>query len=184
MTRLGLRTLGSVAALLVAPAFVFAAAKLTDNAKDAAKALEAGKTTLAKVIEAAETGTKGKAVAVMATMKGTDVMFAVHSHAEGKCKVVHVDKTGKAAETKDGSADDCKGAADATKMMDAGKVTLAKAVAAAEEDTKGHATSASSDANGFSVAVVAADKVWTVTVGKDGKVSKKEEDKPAPKKGG
>lgn len=179
----GTRVFATVS-LLALPALVLAAGKLSDNAKDAAKALEGGKTNLSKVIEAAEAATKGKAVAVMATKKDANVVFAVHCAAEGKCKVAHVDGAGKAGEVKDGSADDCKGWADSTKMMDAAKMGLTKAVAAAEADTKGMATSASSDGNGFMVAVVADGKVWNVTVGKDGKVGKKDEEKPAPKPGG
>ncbi len=183
MVKGGLRLLcgGCVGTLVMLslPALVFAG-KVTDNAKDAAKVLDEGKLTLAKVIEAAEADTKGKACCVMAVKKDAATMFAVHTNAAGKCMVANVDKSGKVMGKADAKPDDCKDAkcGDGSKMMTDGKVALASAVGAAEADTKGKATAVSADANGFMVAVVLADKVWSVTVGKDGKVSKKEEVQP------
>ncbi len=169
-------------ALLCAPAL---AGKATDNAKDGAKILEEGKLTLAAVIGAAEADTKGKACCVTVAKKDAGFVFAVHTHADGKCTVAHVDKSGKVTSKMDAKPEDCKDAkcGDASKMMTDSKLSLATAVGAAEADTKGKATAATCDGNGCMVAVVADGKVWNVTVGKDGKVGKKDEEKP-PVKGG
>jgi uncharacterized membrane protein YkoI len=165
-------------AMLSLPALALAG-KVTDNARDASKTLEEGKLTLAKIIEAAQADTKGKALGVTAEKGAAGAEFVVHCHAGDKCFLARLDKSGKVTRKDPAKPEDCKSCADAAKMMDTGKLTLASAVTAAETDTKGKATAVTADGKGFQVAVVTADnKIWTVTVGPDGKVAKKDELKP------
>jgi len=180
----------AVVTVLALPALVLAGSKLAENWKDTLKAMDEAKQTPGNAIAAAEAHGKGKAVSVMGSVKDKNVSFAVHVVAGGKCQVVTVDKTGKATESKDPSAGACVGCGDTVKAMDAGKYTLAAAVKAAEEYSKGKAVNAAAettakDGTVVTVACAVGEKLQLVTVdGKTGKATKMEEDAPAPKKGG
>ena len=98
-----------------------------------------------------------------------------------------VDSAGKATGMADAKADDmsCGTGADAVKMMDAAKTTLGKAIAAAEEHSKGKAVAAMSAADSVTVACAVGDKMMMVTVDKTGKATKMDEEKEkTPIKGG
>jgi len=185
----GTRVFGGIAvALLALPALVLAASKLTENWKDVQKAMDEAKITPTKAVEAAEALSKGKAVAVTAAVKDKAVNFTVHTVAGGKCQAVTVDKAGKAGESKDPSAGACAGCGDSVKAMEAGKFSLASAIKAAEDHSKGKAFAASCETKAGNtetqVACAVGDKAVIVTVDKTGKATKMEDDKPAPKPGG
>ncbi|MEK6674237.1 MAG: hypothetical protein AABZ47_01125 [Planctomycetota bacterium] len=176
----------AVLSLLMLSTVAFAG-KLTDGWKDTLKAMDEAKLTPAKAVEAAEAHSKGKAVSIMGMLKDKKLTVTVNVIAEGKCKAVTVDSAGKATGMADAKADDmsCGTGADAVKMMDAAKTTLGKAIAAAEEHSKGKAVAAMSAADSVTVACAVGDKMMMVTVDKTGKATKMDEEKEkTPIKGG
>lgn len=75
--------------------------KCAADCKKMATAMDAGKVTLAKVIEAAETASKGKALTASTQLTGEAVEFTVDCLVGDKIMEVKVDKTGKAGEMKE-----------------------------------------------------------------------------------
>jgi uncharacterized membrane protein YkoI len=181
---------------LVVPAFVLAllaassTARAAGNDEEALKQLEANKLTLAKSVEAAETFSKGKAVAahVKVDAKTSEVM--VDCLVNDKCMEVPVDiKTGKATKMTEASKGERKDehlgkAKDIAKQLDTDKMTLAKAIEAAETHAKGKALSITPKLKGekleLTVHTLAGGKAADVTVdAKTGKATT-----PAEGKGG
>ncbi len=80
-------------ALVVIPVYAIADAA---GAKALVAAMDAGKVTLASAITAAETASKGKAVAAIAEMQGDKLHVDVYVSAGDKLQRVEVDATGKA----------------------------------------------------------------------------------------
>jgi uncharacterized membrane protein YkoI len=163
---------------------------MTAGWKDVLKQMDAAKLTPASAVAAAEAHSKGKALGVMGAVKDNKLGITVHCVVDGKCKAVTVDNTGKATDVKDATSG-CKGCADSLKAMEGGKVTLASAIKAAEEHSKGKAIAAMAEtaagATNIMVACAVGDKAVIVTVdGKTGKATKMEDDKAAtpPIKGG
>lgn len=75
--------------------------KCAADCKKMVTAMDAGKVTLAKVIEAAETASKGKALTATTHMAGDAIEFTVDCLVGEKIMEVKVDKTGKAGEMKE-----------------------------------------------------------------------------------
>jgi hypothetical protein len=155
---------------------------------DVLKAMEAAKPafTLTKAIQAAETKSKGKAVAAHAKMKGSEAEVLVFCEVGGKCMEVPVNvKTGEAGKMTEASAKEEKGeqitkAKEIAKLLDDGKQTLDKLIGAAETHAKGgKAISVTPKLNGakleFTVKVKAGDKWERVVLdGKTGKLKSEE----------
>jgi uncharacterized membrane protein YkoI len=192
-------TSGKWAAGLAAAAVVLVLVALPGPARaaghdeEALRALEAGKLTLVKAVEAAEDFSKGQAIAARVKMQGKEGEVLVHCQVNGKCMVVPVEiKTGKAtkmaeATPKDEKEDHVGKATEIVKMLDDAKLTLVKAIDAAEAHAKGKAVGVTSKLEGGKLELLidchASGKSFNVTVdGKTGKVTKSEEVKKEGKK--
>jgi hypothetical protein len=195
----GLRNVAGIVIPVVALGLLLlpVAARAGEKDDEALKNLDAAKLTLTKAIQAAETESKGKAIAAHVKVEGAGGQVIVFCEVGGKCMEVPVDiKTGKAAKATEANAKDEKGdhltkPAEIVKLLSAGNQTLAKIVEAAEASASatGKAISIkpklSGDKLDYIVKVKAADKWENVTVdGKTGKVTKSAEkgDKKTDKK--
>jgi hypothetical protein len=179
----------AVLAYAVSPALAHCG-KCAGDCKEIAKAMEAGKQTAATMIAAAETASKGKAVGMMASLDKGKADVHVICMAGDKAQSIPVGTDGKA-----GKAEDAKGvSADVGKAMDAGKMTAAKVIEAAEAHSKGKALAMVATATGgkasYEVYSLAGDKLQKVKVDDAGKATGMEEAKalpgdvkPAPKGG-
>lgn len=161
--------------LLARPATV-----LADKNADVAKAMDDAKLTLDKAVQAAETESKGKAVAAHAKLDGKDAAVVVHCLVGDKCMLVTVDQAGKAgkpveATEKDEKDNQAAKAADVVKAFATDKTSLSAAVAEAEKECSATAVSAVSKLHGEKLTVdlqcVAAGKTTKCTFdAKTGKV--------------
>ncbi|MEK6800292.1 MAG: hypothetical protein AABZ12_15145 [Planctomycetota bacterium] len=164
-----------------------------------AKEMDAGKSSLASAVGAAETASKGKAVAASAGLKDGKLTYNVYCSSGGKLQGVPVDAAGKAGQGKDEKSALGSDAATSEKMvkaMETGKLTLASAMSAAETSSKGKAMAVVSSLKGealtMNVYCLVGDKIMKVDVDSAGKAGRSEEakmlpgneEKPKPKPGG
>jgi hypothetical protein len=195
----GLRNVAGVVIPVIALGLLVLPVTARADGKDdeALKNLDAAKLTLTKAIQAAETESKGKAIAAHVKVEGTGGQVIVFCEVSGKCMEVPVDiKTGKAAKATEANAKEEHGdhiskPADIAKALTTGNQTLLKIVEAAETSASaaGKAISVKPKLTGdkfdYIVKVKASAKWEVVTVdGKTGKVTKTAEkgDKKADKK--
>jgi hypothetical protein len=169
-------------------------ARAAGNDDEALKQMEASKLTLTAAVDAAETASKGKAIAAHAKIDGKTAEVLVFCVVDGKCKEVPVDiKTKAAGKVADPSAKEEKSehvtkAKDILKKMDDAKLTLAAAIKAGEDFVKGGKAIAikpklDGEKLDFTVHVNAGGKWQQVTVdGKTGKATKAEDAKADKKK--
>lgn len=191
----------AASALVLAVLTTSNTARAAGNDEEALKQLEANKLTLAKAIEAAESFSKGKALAAHVKVDAKASEVIVDCLVNDKCMEVPVDiKTGKATKMTETSKGERKDehlgkAKEIAKQLETDKMTLAKAIEAAETHVKGKALSVTPKLKGekldLTVHTLAGGKAADVTVdaktGKattpgEGKGGKPEDKKPGDKK--
>jgi hypothetical protein len=186
----------TIASLFVTAALVGVLARpvqAAGNDDELLKQMDTAKLTLTKAVEAAETASKGKAIAAHAKMADKTGQVLVFCVVNGKCMEVPVDiKTGAAGKVTEATAKGEKAehitkATDILKKLEEGKHTLAQTIDAAETSAKGKALSVrpvlEGDKLDLKVHVYADGKWENLTVdGKTGKVAKTEEAKSDKKK--
>ncbi len=186
-------TLGRRLAVVMVPTVVLALVALPARSQaagkdeDALKAMKEAKLTLGKAIEAAETASKGTAVAAQPKSATELTVYALVGE---KLMAVPVTiKTGAAGKAVDANTAEVKASkpADVVKALTEGKQTLAKIVAEAEKESKGEAITVQPKVEGtkfeFSVTTYVSGKAHTVVIdAKTGKVaSEKKAEKPTVK---
>jgi len=93
---------GLVAAAFIAlPVYAIAEGLSASSCKDVVKAMDAGKVTLSSAIAAAETKSKGKAVAAYSDFEDGKLDFDVYCLVGDKIMAVEVDGAGKAGDMKE-----------------------------------------------------------------------------------
>lgn len=190
-------TLGTRIASLILPALMLGLlarpAQAAGKEDELLKEMDAAKLTLTKAVEAAETASKGKAIAAHARMEGKTGQVLVYCVVNAKCMEVPVEiKTGAAGKVTEATAKDEKAehvtkAKEILAKLEGGKLTLAKVIEAAETNVKGKAISVKPVLEGDKLDLkvhVNADGKWeNLTVdGKTGKVVKTEAAKSDTKK--
>ena len=146
------------------------------NPQELGKLLTDAKLTLANAIETAEKESKGTAVKAYADKEGGMVRVDVTCVAGDAVKWVQIDRAGKVISVKD-APEKGEWKADPkelNKLLTDAKLTLAKAIATAEKESKGTAVKAYADKEGDMVRVdvtcVTADAVKRVQIDRAGKV--------------
>lgn len=180
-----------LAAVLAMASPVFAD-RLTQNWKQTTQIFAEAKMTAAKAIEAAEAYSKGKAVSLHTVILQEKVSLWVHLLVNTNCVIVRVDpRTGQAGHMTIGVPADlsCSTAVEAAKLMEASKVDLVTAIAAAEAYGKGQVVASKTEvADGvltLSFVTSAEGRAKVVTVdGKTGEAKSAEDVKETPRKGG
>ena len=179
-----------VACVLLAP-IAARADRLTQHWRETAKVIERTKFSAAKATEVAEAHSKGKAVSIHSVNLKAGLGMWIHCFADDKCMIVRVNpKTGGVDDMTTGVAADlsCRTAADAVKLMDAGKVNMSKTIEAAETHSKGKVVATKTEVTDgvliFVLVCAVGDKAVLVTVDGTGKVTKMEDLVETAPKGG
>lgn len=155
--------------------------KCAGDCKEISKQMEKGKLTAAAMIAAAEEASKGKAVGLTCNLSSSGRMTSSVTCMVGdKAQNVEVSADGKAGKMSDATGV----TADVGKAMDAGKMTAAKVIEAAEAHSKGKALALVATATGgkaaYEVYAFADDKIQKVKVDDTGKATGMEEAKSLP----
>lgn len=147
MRRAANRVVGGVVSLAIAGLLLLPAPARAGDDDVALRQMEAAKRTLKSAVDAAETASKGKAVAAYPKLEDGSTAILVFCEVDGKCVQVPVNiETGEAGEQTPASDSERRGdyvakAREIAKQLGEHKLTLSKLIETAETHSRGSAVS-------------------------------------------